>query len=210
MTAALENPMTKIQEARILIMATDGFEQSELIVPRDELRRAGATVDLATPHGRDIRAWAKADWGETVPADCEIVAVDPDDYDALVLPGGQMNPDLLRINSDAMAVVRGFLARGKVVAAICHAPWLLVEADAVRDRRLTSYASIRKDVENAGGRWVDQAVVSDRGVITSRAPDDLPAFIDMIVAEIEGWRERRPRRQPSEGYDRIVDGNGRL
>ncbi|MGE4217921.1 MAG: DJ-1/PfpI/YhbO family deglycase/protease [Alphaproteobacteria bacterium] len=197
--------MTNIQEARILIMATDGFEQSELIVPRDELRRAGATVEVATPDGKSIRAWAKTDWGETVRADRRIADVEPDGYDALVLPGGQINPDKLRMNAKAMSVVRGFLDRGKTVAAICHAPWLLVEADAVHGRQVTSYPSIRTDIENAGGQWVDRAVVCDRGVVTSRAPDDLPAFIDMIVAEVEAWDEGRSRPTVSGGYDRIVE-----
>ncbi|TCT02387.1 type 1 glutamine amidotransferase domain-containing protein [Aquabacter spiritensis] len=184
--------MTDIRESRILIIATNGFEQSELMVPRDDLRKAGATVDVASQDGQPIRGWDMKDWGETVPADLKISAVDPARYDALVLPGGQINPDVLRADPEAMRVVKAFLASGKPVAAICHAPWLLIEADAVRGRNVTSYASIRKDVENAGGKWVDKEVVTDQGLITSRSPKDLPAFVAKIIEEVgEGRHDRR-------------------
>lgn len=184
--------MTDIGNARILIVATDGFEQLELTTPRDELRKQGATVEVATPTGSAIKGWDKTDWGETAPADLKISAVDPSRYDALVLPGGVINPDNLRIDADAMKVVRTFLSSGKVVAAICHGPWLLVQADAARGRKMTSFTSIRKDVENAGAIWVDEAVVTDQGIITSRNPNDLPAFIAKIVEEVqEGRHERR-------------------
>ncbi|MEQ8394684.1 type 1 glutamine amidotransferase domain-containing protein [Thalassobaculum sp.] len=177
--------MPEIRDARILIMATDGFEQSELEVPRDELRAAGATVQLATPNGKRIRGWDEANWGRTAPADLPVAEVEPGRYDALVLPGGQINPDLLRIDDDAMAVVMSFLDRGTPVAAICHAPWLLVQADAVRGRDVTSYPSIRRDLENAGARWIDAEVVVDGGIITSRSPKDLMPFIAAIIDEIE-------------------------
>ncbi len=131
--------MPNIREARILIIATDGFEQLELKVPRDELRKAGAKVDVATPAGSSIRGWNKTNWGESAPADLKIASVRPDDYDGLVLPGGVINPDKLRIDADAMRVVKAFLDSGKVVAAICHGPWLLVQADAARGRTMTSY-----------------------------------------------------------------------
>ena len=184
--------MTDIKDARILILATTGFEQLELTVPRDELRKAGARVDVASPDGKPIRGWNKTDWGEAVSSDLKIDEVKPDSYHALVLPGGQINPDLLRINPDAMKVVKTFLDSGKPVAAICHAPWLLVQADAVRGLTLTSYKSIRKDVENAGGKWVDKAVVVDRGIITSRNPDDLKAFVPKIIEEVrEGHHQPR-------------------
>jgi protease I len=184
--------MTDIKDARILILATHGFEQLELTVPRDELRKAGAKVDVASPEGKPIRGWNKTDWGETVPSDLKIDEVKPDDYQALVLPGGQINPDLLRVNPDAMKVVKAFLDSGKPVAAICHAPWLLVQADAVRGVNITSYMSIRKDVENAGGKWVDKEVVVDKGIITSRNPDDLKAFVPKIIEEVrEGRHQQR-------------------
>lgn len=184
--------MTDIRKARILIIATSGFEQKELEVPRDELRNAGADVKVASQDGKPIRGWEGKDWGRTVEADLKIADVKPDDYDALVLPGGQINPDLLRVDPDAMKVVKAFLSSGKTVAAICHAPWLLVEADALRGRNVTSYHSIRKDVENAGGKWVDREVVTDEGLITSRSPKDLPAFVAKIIEEIgEGRHDRR-------------------
>ncbi|HEY9569090.1 MAG TPA: type 1 glutamine amidotransferase domain-containing protein, partial [Thalassobaculum sp.] len=168
--------MPDVRNARILIMATNGFEQSELEVPRDELRAAAAEVHVASPDGRSIRGWNKTDWGRMAPADLKLADVDPGDYDALVIPGGQINPDLLRVDRDAMTVLRGFLDSGKPVAAICHGPWLLVEADAVRGRDVTSYKSIRRDLENAGGNWLDEAVVVDQGIITSRSPADLAPF----------------------------------
>jgi protease I len=180
-----------IRDARILILAAHGFEQTELTVPRDELRKAGAKVDVATPDGQPIRGWDHTDWGDMADADMKISQVEPSHYQALVLPGGQINPDLLRINQDAMDVVRSFLKSGKPVAAICHGPWLLVEADAVRGRTLTSYKSIRTDVKNAGGNWVDQEVVVDQGIITSRSPSDLPAFVAKIIEEVEEGRHAR-------------------
>ena len=185
--------MTDITSAKILILATDGFEQSELMVPLEKLREAGATVEIASPDGRPIRGWKEKDWGERVDADRRIAEVDPAAYDALVLPGGQINPDVLRVDADAMRVVKAMLASGKTVAAICHGPWLLVEAGAVRGKRVTSYHSIRTDMENAGGRWVDEEVVTDGGLITSRKPDDLPAFVAQIIEEVEEGRQEARR-----------------
>ncbi|MCK0208537.1 type 1 glutamine amidotransferase [Starkeya koreensis] len=184
--------MPTITDARVLIIAADGFEQSELMVPLKELRAAGARVEVASPDGKAIRGWKDKNWGETLEADAALASVRPENYDALVIPGGQMNPDVLRADKDAMAIVRAFLDGGKVVAAICHGPWLLVEADAVRGRTVTSYASIRTDVINAGGKWVDRDVAADQGIITSRSPADLKAFVGKIVEEIgEGRHERR-------------------
>jgi protease I len=184
--------MTAIKQSRILIIATNGFEQSELEVPRDRLREAGARVDVATPDGKEIRGWKDKDWGNTAPADLKIADAKCADYNALVIPGGVMNPDQLRVDEDAMRVVRAFLASGKVVAAVCHGPWLLVQADALRGRKATSYKSIRKDLENAGANWVDEEVVTDSGIITSRKPADLEAFTKKIIAEVsEGRHERR-------------------
>ncbi len=184
--------MTQIDDARILILSADGFEQAELTVPRDQLRKAGARVEVATPESKPIRGWKVKDWGDTVHADLAIENVNPADYHAVVLPGGQINPDKLRINPDAMKVVRAFVQSGKPVAAICHGPWLLVEADAVRGRKVTSFKSIRTDVKNAGGNWVDEEVVVDDGIITSRSPDDLPAFVAKIIEQVtEGRHERR-------------------
>ena len=183
--------MPKIDQARILIMATDGFEQSELTMPRAQLRAAGARVDIASPSGGEIRGWDETDWGETVPVDLSIDQARIDDYDALVLPGGQINPDKLRTEPEAVELVRQFVSSGKVVAAICHGPWLLVEADALRGRKVTSFGSIRTDVANAGGNWVDQEVVVDQGIITSRSPKDLDAFVGKIVEEVQEGRHQR-------------------
>ncbi len=169
---------------RILIMATDGFEQSELEVPLERLQDAGADVDIASLQLGDITGWDGDDWGDEVEVDLKIGDVKVDDYAALVLPGGQINPDLLRVDDAAVALIRDFAAAGKPVAAICHAPWLLIEAGLARGKRLTSYKSIRTDVVNAGADFVDEAVVVDGNIITSRCPDDLPGFCDAIVAAL--------------------------
>lgn len=166
---------------RILIMATDGFEQSELEVPLERLQDAGANIDIASIEMGDITGWDEDDWGDNIEVDLKISDVDIDDFDALVLPGGQINPDLLRVNEAAVSLIRDFAATGKPVAAICHAPWLLIEAGLAKGRRLTCYKSIRTDVANAGATVVDEAVVVDGNIITSRCPDDLPAFCDAII-----------------------------
>ncbi len=185
--------MARIEDARILIIATNGFEQSELETPRDKLREAGARVDVASLDGKAIRGWKGKDWGQPVDADLKIADAKLEDYVALVIPGGQINPDLLRVEKDVVELVRGFLDSGKVVAAICHGPWLLVEADALRGRQATSYKSIRKDMENAGAKWVDKEVVTDKGIITSRSPDDLPAFVSKIIDEVREGRHDRTK-----------------
>jgi protease I len=177
--------MPSIQDARILILATDGFEQSELLVPRDRLAERGATVHVASPGGDAIRGWDRDDWGETVPVDAALSDVSAGDYHALVLPGGQINPDVLRTNEKAIALIRAFHEGGKLVAAVCHAPWLLIEAGLAKGRRMTSYKSIRTDLRNAGAEVVDDEVVTDGGITTSRNPDDLTAFVGRIVEELE-------------------------
>lgn len=176
--------MTNLNRKTIAILATDGFEQSELRRPLDALNKEGATVRIIAPDKGSIRGWNEGDWGASVDVDETIDAANVDDYDALVLPGGVMNPDKLRMNPKAVAFVRQFFDEGKPVAAICHAPWLLIEADVVRGRKLTSWGSLRKDLENAGADWVDEEVVVDQGLVTSRKPDDLDAFIRKTIEEI--------------------------
>jgi len=170
-----------LSSRRILIMATDGFEQSELEVPLERLQDAGADIDIASIEMGDITGWDEDDWGDEIEVDLKISDVDIANYDALILPGGQINPDLLRVNEDAISLIRDFAATGKPVAAICHAPWLLIEAGLANGRRLTSYKSIRTDVANAGAIVVDEAVVVDGNLITSRCPDDLTVFCDAII-----------------------------
>lgn len=183
--------MPHISEAKILILATDGYEQSELEVPRDRLRAAGAKVVIAAPGGGAIRGWKDGDWGDSLESDIALSAVEAAGFDALVLPGGQINPDKLRIEEEAVALVRTFHDAGKVIAAICHGPWMLVEADIVEGRNVTSYKSIRTDLENAGGEWSDRAVVTDKGMITSRSPEDLEAFCAKIIEEVQEGRHER-------------------
>ena len=177
----MANPLTR---RRILIMATDGFEQSELEIPLERLQDAGAEIDIASLQTGDITGWDEDDWGDEIDVDLLIADANADDYDALVLPGGQINPDLLRVDAKAIALIKSFADAGKPVAAICHAPWLLVEAGLAKGRRMTSYKSIRTDCANAGAEVVDEEVVVDGNIITSRCPDDLPAFCDAIVASL--------------------------
>jgi len=177
---------------RILILATNGFEQSELEVPRDRLKAAGAEVHVVSPEKGEIKGWDQKDWGRPVKVDKALGDAKAADYDAIVLPGGQMNPDLLRVNKDALALIKAFFDAGKTVAAICHAPWLLIDTGIAKGRKMTSYNSIKQDVINAGALWEDSAVVTDNGVVTSRNPGDLEAFSKKIIEEVrEGKHQRK-------------------
>lgn len=173
----------RLDGKRVAILATDGFEQSELIEPREALQKAGAEAVIVSPNEGFIRGWNHNDWGQSIEVDLELSAASADDFDALLIPGGVMSPDRLRMMGDAVRFVRDFAEAGKPIAAICHGPWMLVEADIVRDRKVTSYRSIRTDVVNAGGNWVDEAVVTDQGLVTSRQPSDIPAFIKKMIEE---------------------------
>jgi protease I len=181
-----------IGRKKIAILATHGFEQSELEVPLQKLKEAGAQVQIVSLEAGEIKGWAKKDWGRPVSVDRTLDEAKPSDYDALVLPGGQINPDLLRVEPKAIEFIKGFWRDNKVIGAICHAPWLLIEAEIVKGRRVTSYHSIKTDVINAGGRWEDSEVVTDQGLVTSRNPGDLDAFSQKLIEEIgEGVHQRR-------------------
>lgn len=184
--------MPQLDGKRIAIMATNGFEQSELVEPKRRFEEAGAMVHVVAPEAGEIRGWNKTDWGESVAVDRTVDQVEVGDYDALVLPGGQINPDMLRTVPQAVELVHDFFASGKPLAAICHGPWLLIEAGVIRGRQATSYHSIRTDMENAGALWEDSPVVVDEGLITSRDPGDIPAFSDKVIEEVaEGRHQQR-------------------
>jgi protease I len=167
---------SNLQGKTIAILATDGFEQSELLKPKQALEEAGARTQVVSPTENKIKGWEKKDWGKEVPVDVPLKSANPAQYDALLLPGGVMNPDQLRMNPDAVNFVKHFIDNRKPVAAICHGPWMLVEAGAVRGRTVTSWPSLKTDIRNAGGTWEDKEVISSNGVVTSRKPDDIPAF----------------------------------
>ncbi len=184
--------MSQLNGKTILILATHGFEQSELDMPHAKLKEAGASVHVVSPEAGEIKGWDQKDWGKPVRVDKTLDQVGADAYDAIVLPGGQMNPDTLRGNPQALALIMSFFEQGKVVAAVCHAPWLLIDTGIAKGRRLTSYKTMKQYLINAGAQWEDSAVVTDKGVVTSRNPGDLPAFIAKIIEEVnEGRHERK-------------------
>ena len=161
---------------KIAILATDGFEQSELEKPLDALKNEDATVYVISPKSGSIKGWEKDDWGSNVDVDIELKDAEAADYDGLVLPGGQMNPDKLRIIPEALQFIRHFVQENKPIAAICHGPWPLIEVNGVKGKQMTSWASLKTDLSNAGAIWVDQSVVNDTNLVTSRKPEDLPDF----------------------------------
>jgi protease I len=183
---------------KVAILATNGFEQSELLDPKSALENAGADVEVVSLASGKIKAWDKSDWGKSITVDKNLDEVTESDYDCLMLPGGVMNPDHLRKDERAVTFSRNFLQKGKPIAAICHGPWLLIETGLLKGMRLTSYPSIKTDLRNAGADWEDQEVIVDKGVITSRGPQDLPVFISKMIEEFaEGRHLRLPN---TEGY----------
>ncbi|HUP92625.1 MAG TPA: type 1 glutamine amidotransferase domain-containing protein [Solimonas sp.] len=195
-TATQPQPDQPLEGQRIAILATDGVEQSELQSPKRALESAGARVDVIAPKAGAIRAWHSNDWGDEIDVDLELAAARADDYDALVLPGGTLSADRLRTEPQAVRLVKAFAEARKPIAAICHGPWLLIEADVVDGRRMTAWASLKTDIRNAGGEWLDREVVADRGIVTSRKPDDLPAFNRQVIETLAKRRDKRIRIGP--------------
>jgi len=182
---------SNLKGKKIAILATDGFEQVELTEPRKALDAAGAETIVIAPKSGEIKGWKTKKWGDSVKVDKTLENANPNEYDALVLPGGVMNPDHLRMNPAAVNFVRQFVSSGKTVAAICHGPWLLLEAGAVSGKTITSWPSLKTDLKNAGAKWVDQEVATDGQLITSRKPDDIPAFSRTIVDAISRGAQTR-------------------
>ena len=168
--------MATLDDLKIAILVEDGFEEVELVKPREALDEAGAETLIVSPRSERVRAWDFTDWSDDYPVDMALDRARPEDFDALLLPGGVINPDKLRIQPEAVAFVRAFFDAGKPVASICHGPWTVIEAGAARGRRVTSWPSLRTDLKNAGAEWVDEEAVVDQGLVTSRNPDDIPAF----------------------------------
>lgn len=184
--------MKDLNRKRVAILATNGFEESELREPKKALEAAGAYVDIVSEEAGEIKSWADGNWGKSYKVNKTLDEVTQADYNALMLPGGVMNPDKLRVNKTAIKFITSFFENHKPVGAICHGPWLLAEADVVKGRKLTSYNSIKTDMINAGANWVDEEVVVDEGLVTSRSPKDLPAFNKKLVEEVyEGKHEEQ-------------------
>jgi protease I len=181
-SAAKELPMADTLNAlKVAILVTDGFEQVELTRPREALDQAGARTLVVSPKADQVRGWKSTEWGDNIKVDIPLAQARPDDFDALLLPGGVMNPDRLRLDDKAIAFVKAFVDAGKPIAAICHGPWTLINAGGVKGRRMTSWPSLQTDLKNAGADWTDQACVVDGLLVTSRKPDDIPAFNQAMI-----------------------------
>ena len=185
-----------LQGKKVAILVTDGFEQVELLEPRRALDEAGATTKVVSPKNGMVKGWNMKEWGKEVPVDVPLSSANPDEFDALLLPGGVMNPDHLRMDHDAVQFVKRFVDERKPIAAICHGPWTLVETGAVRGRTITSWPSLKSDLNNAGAHWVDAEVIVDEQFVTSRKPDDIPVFNrEMIELFSAGVQEREPLKK---------------
>lgn len=181
---------SELKGKKIALLATDGFEQAELLEPRKALEEAGAQTVVVSPKSGEIKAWDMKDWGQSVKVDQVLADANPNDFDALVLPGGVINPDHLRMDPAAVNFIKQFVATGKTTAAICHGPWTLIEVGAVKGKTVTSWPSLKTDLKNAGANWVDQEVVTDGQFIFSRKPDDLPAFNRAIIEAVSQGQTR--------------------
>jgi protease I len=182
----------KLKGKRVAILVAEGFEQSEMNKPRTALMEAGAKTTLIAPHSGTVRAWKNKDWGDKFFVDLTLDKAKAENFDALLIPGGVMSPDKLRTMPDAVRFVKSFVESGKPVAAICHGPWMLVQAGVVRGREVTSWPSLKTDIENAGGKWVDREVAVDHGLVTSRKPDDIPAFNRKMIEEFAEGKHAKP------------------
>ena len=182
--------MDELKGMKVAILITDGFEQVEMVQPRQALMDAGAETSIVSPKGQCVCSWNVVDWGEEFPVDIALDRANASDFDALLLPGGIMNPDALRMHAQAVAFVKSFFDAGKPVAVICHGPWTVIEAGAARGRRITSWPSLKTDLRNAGAEWVDQEVVTDANLVSSRKPDDIPAFNRAMIDLFSRCRER--------------------
>lgn len=178
----------QLRNKRVAALVDNGFEQSELVEPKNALEAAGAKVFIVSPQNATVRGWQHANWGDEFPVDRKLNEANPDEYDALLLPGGVMNPDKLRANAAAVRFVKAFVDSGRPIAAICHGPWTLIEAGATKGRRMTSWPSLATDLRNAGAQWVDAECVVDNGLVTSRKPDDIPAFNERMIEEFAEGR----------------------
>ncbi len=192
--------MGKLEGKKVAVLVENGFEQIELTSPVERLREEGADVKIVSPVSGSVKGWEHTEWGDTFDVDVELDDASSDDFDALLLPGGVMNPDKLRANSDAVEFIRSFYDGDKPIAAICHGPWTLIEAGVVDGKQMTSYPSIKTDLMNAGANWVDEEVVVDNGIVTSRSPKDLDAFNDKMVEEFAEGKHHRA----SDGVEKLA------
>jgi protease I len=199
----------RLENKKIAVLVTKGFEQIELEEPMKALREEGAEAVLISPSDGEVKAWQQDHWGDNFKVDLPLQKARPEDFDALLLPGGVMNPDYLRQDEDAVDFVRSFFEEQKPVASICHGPWMLVEADVVRGRKVTSYPSLKTDLENAGAQWVDEEVVVDQGLVTSRNPDDLEPFKAKMIEEFCEGKHEGQAVESTEEYRERSDGGER-
>ena len=196
--------MKELEGKKVAILVADGFEQSEMVEPRKALDQAGAETVLVSPNDDKVRGWTEGDWGKTFKVDLPLGDAKPDEFDGLLLPGGVKNPDTLRMDEDAVDFVREFFNSGKPVAAICHGPWTLINAGVVQGRKMTSYPSVSIDLKNAGAEWVDEEVVVDNGLVTSRKPSDIPAFNRKFIEELQEGRHNRTSTSAEFGGRRMA------